>query len=179
MKTKLLICAILLLFVSTLQAEEFFGYQYKRALQDKSDSNQVLVIGSMQVSTGMRGKKVGPRGMSFIRTLPVVGPRFVAVQSKDNQVFAIDGLTIGETYKLFDYHWIGSNKLYTYSPGIVGTDILVKPSKPGIYYVGAFIESDFDYATSELKVLKKALPLFRNLPGWKKEIESRIKELEK
>lgn len=192
MKVRGVLTVALLLLVTALQAADFEGYVYDgRKIQDKSETNQFLIIGAIQTSEGFFGTKDGPAGISFIRTQPVIGPRLIASRNtglgQDSRVFAIDGLNSGDTYKLYDYVWSITAGRYTYyyngDPGLLGADLLVKPLKPGIYYVGAYTGDSHalyeDYEMSEYKVLEAILPSFKNLPGWKADIEARMKELKK
>lgn len=192
MKVRILLTMAVLLLASTLQAADYEGYQYEgRRLKDKSADNQVLVIGALQTSTGFFGTKDGPIGISFIRTQPVIGNRILALRNtglgQDSRVFAFDGIKLDETYKLYDYVWSVTSGDYTYlyhnNPGIMGDALLIKPSKPGIYFLGAFNGDSNqlyeDYEMTEYKVLEAILPLFKSLPGWKADIEARMEELKK
>lgn len=165
------------------------------ALTDKSDDNPVLVIGAIQTkNAALFFPAEGPEKLSFIRTQPHIGPR-IAVNKlgflQDSRVFLFDKVAIGETWQLAHYFFedeftrIGANKPTKFKVTVVNP--LINGNKtftfkePGIYFVGSwygtksgFIDGSF---LSELDSLKLAYNAVKHLPGWKKEIENRIKEL--
>ncbi len=189
MKKLVLILVLSGLFLSTVFAGGMSDtHGSDSILLDQSETNPVLVIGSVDVMTSDFGVKQGPSSMSFVKVQPSIGQRIVPKRDVrlfgDKRVFFFDAVKLGEVYKLYDFVWTVSvdKELETYvvAPGISGSELQFKVVTPGINYVGSYsyrqeISGDFELAESH--VLESVLPHLDDTPQWKRLVEARLKEL--
>ena len=194
MKRMLLILLTILVplvagWAEQVELKSNFTYPVCKLSDYSPDSNQALVVIAVSTTKDwLTGNSRGPDNLFFIKTQPAVGQAFRPVVNKggNSSLFLFDKAMVGESYKLYSFDWSTSNGKSTtqwiHPCSIMGKDQVVTITKPGIYFMGAFTAGESlskDFGFDEAAALKAVLIDVKNLPGWKKLIEDRLKEINK